>query len=289
MESQTATTKNVSRKNTKKNETEVAAASNATATVVAAPAETTTTEKKKTSRSKKTETETIVETKSEEVATPVSAESETAPVVSYSSAELLARAAKLAEESAQLTKDIKTMKEFETENVKEFYTNFDKTVKNVASAQTHMTNLLLKDVVASERQKQKKTKKAEKTPSDPSSHPLNTLRNTLPFVTKAMGKADGEQVSRNEVQKFVNQLIKDKKDSDYQVKINGEVQKSIFYINKGALGEFFKNIQAEIKKRGFKQEQVDMGYFDKDGNLPEHIQYKMLMGYVSYCFPPTTA
>lgn len=284
MESQTATTKNVSRKNTKKNETEVAAA-----TVVAAPAETTTTEKKKASRAKKTETETIVETKSEEVATPVSAESETAPAVSDSPAELIARAVKLAEESAQLTKDIKTMKEFETENVKEFYTNFDKTVKNVASAQTHMTNLLLKEVVASEKQKQKKTKKAEKTPSDPSSHPLNTPRNTLPFVLKAMGKADGEQVSRNEVQKFVNQLIKDKKDSDYQVKINGEVQKSIFYINKGALGEFFKNIQAEIKKRGFKQEQVDMGYFDKDGNLPEHIQYKMLMGYVSYCFPPTTA
>lgn len=290
----TSVTKTVSRKssNKNKNETEV---------VASAPAETvtTTTEKKKTSRSKKMEVEAagtasaVIEEKSdEEVETPSPTESASAvsaPTESSLATEILERVAELALATEQLGKDMKNMKEFNMETAKALYVNFDKIVKNTNGFQTYTTNIILKRIIAEEKKSTKGKKKAEKTPSDPSTHAINTLRNTLPFVLEAMGKSEGEQVSRNEVQKFINNMIKTGKDMEYQVKIDGEIQKSVFYINKGKLGEFFGHIEEEVKRRGFIREKIDMGYFDEEGNLPEYIQYKMLMGYVSFCFPPAAS
>lgn len=293
----TSVTKTVSRKssNKNKNETEV---------VASAPAETvtTTTEKKKTSRSKKMDVEAagtasaVIEVKSdEEVETPSPTESTesasavSAPTESALAIEILERVAQLALATEQLGKDMKNMKEFNMETAKALYVNFDKIVKNTNGFQTYTTNIILKRIVAEEKKSNKGKKKSEKTPSDPSTHAINTLRNTLPFVLEAMGKSEGEQVSRNEVQKFINNMIKTGKDTEYQVKIDGEIQKSVFYINKGELGEFFGHIEKEVKRRGFTQEKIDMGYFDEEGNLPECIQYKMLMGYVSFCFPPAAS
>lgn len=289
----TSVTKTVSRKssNKNKNETEV---------VASAPAEivTTTTEKKKTSRSKKIvveaadEAAAVIEVKSdEEVETPSPTESTSVstPTESSLATEILERVTNLVQVTEQLGKDMKNMKEFNMETAKALYVNFDKIMKNTNGFQTYTTNIILKRIVTDEKKSNKGKKKAEKTPSDPSTHAINTLRNTLPFVLEAMGKSEGEQVSRNEVQKFINNMIKAGKDTEYQVKIDGEIQKSVFYINKGELGEFFGNIEKEVKRRGFTQEKIDMGYFDEEGNLPECIQYKMLMGYVSFCFPPPAA
>lgn len=299
MESQTTATKNASRKNAKKTETESVAATTAPAVVSVTAVQETTTEKKKekVSRSKKNETETttteaknetIIEAKSEENI-PSPTVSETTPVVSFSVDEYVERSSQLADESAQIANILKkNLKQIDGEKSKELIANFDKISKNFTSALIHIANVLQKENAVYEKEKNKSENKKNSTPkvaANPSSYAINKPKETLPFVLKSMGKQEGELVSRNQVQNHMISLIKNNL-IDYQVTKEGKVDNKVFYINKGVLGDFFKNVEQEVKRRGFKPEQVKKGYFDENGNLPEYAEYNMLMGYASFCFPP---
>ncbi len=275
----------------KKTETAASAAAPAPVVEATTVAETTTTEKKTRGGKKAAAAESATaspastEEKNESI---IEAAPEGGETTMTDSQEVLTHMTLVAEQLGQLKTKFKSVKEFNVEFSKQFKKIFAKIERDVNEVDGHFSDVLIKIQTTAEKKAGTRAKRTTTASPNPDRvHPLKTPRTAYPFVIKAMGKADGTQVSRNEVQQHVSKMIQAGKDGAYKVIENGEVQKSYFYINKGELGEFFKNIQAEFDKNGATDHEKEMGYVGANGKLPEKIQYKMLMGYVSKCFPPS--
>ncbi len=291
------TTQKTGRKPASKKQENAAAATTSTTNVVentVAAAVETTNEKK--TRGKKAASATTSPIVNEE-ASPIQNEEtieaspENGDEVMSDAQEVLANMSVLSEQIIQLYAKFKTVKEFDSEFSKQFKKTFSKIERGVNEIDGHFSDVLVKIQTAGEKlagKKQRKSKTASPS-SENKVHAVNTPKLAHPFVVKAMKLADGTHVSRTDVQKFIGNMIKAHKDDEYKVVVNGETQKSLFHINKGELGEFFKNIQAEFDKNGATEHEKKMGYVDANGKLPTQISYKMLMGYYSKCFPPSTS
>ncbi len=287
------TNQKAGRKTATKKETTTVAAATTTNVVENTPAVETTNEKKPRAKKNAAAVETVAQ--NIETASPiqtdetVQASPESNDEVMSDAQEVLSNMSVISEQFTQLYAKFKSIKEFNSEFSKQFKKTFSKIERSVNDFDGHFSDVLIKVQTAAEKSSGKKSKSKSKTDSPSSEnkvHAVNTPKPAHAFVVKAMGLAEGTPVSRTDVQKFIGGMIKAHKDDDYKVVVNGETQKSLFYINKGELGAFFKNIQAEFDKNGATEHEKKMGYVGANGKLPEQISYKMLMGYYSKCFPP---
>ncbi len=273
---------------TKKETTAASAATNVAATAPVVENNEKTEKKPRSKKSATTETAAAVEvettTSNDET---IEAAPENSNETMSDAQEVLAHMSVLSEQMAQLSTKFKSVKDFDSEFSKQFKKTFGIIERSVNVIDGHFSDVLVKIQTAAEKKAGTKAKRAKTTsPADPNKvHPLKAPKTAHDFVVAALKKPAGTQVSRHEVHSYISDLVKAHKDDDYKVTVNGEVQKKFFYINKGELGAFFKNIQSEFTKQGATEKDIAMGYVDANNKLPEYTSYNKLMGYVSKCFP----
>ncbi len=183
----------------------------------------------------------------------------------------------------------------ELAHVNELLMNINKNMKNADISnpltkkifisfrdQSHKFEKAYLTQIAKESSKRGKATKEPREPRnvDPEKMAANLLYSVNPEILAFMGQPENQKLSRTDVQKFIYKL---RKEENYVKDDKGAyLKKKPFYITKNdQLGRFFEIIRKIMTKNGVQETDVQKGYIQQDGTLPEFIYITSMFGYVA--------
>jgi hypothetical protein len=186
----------------------------------------------------------------------------------------------------------------ELSHVNELLMNINKNMKNadISNPLTQKIYIAFRDqshkfektyltLLAKASSKKGKATKEPRAPRnvDPEKMAVNQLHSVHPEILAFMGQPANQKLSRTDVQKFIYTLRSE--DSFVKDETGAFLKKKPFYITKNdQLGRFFAIVRKIMTANGPQEADVQKGYIQQNGNLPEYIYSTSIFGYVAKVF-----
>ncbi len=186
----------------------------------------------------------------------------------------------------------------ELSHVNELLMNINKNMKNadISNPLTQKIYIAFRDqshkfektyltLLAKASSKKGKVAKETRAPRNvnPENMAANQLRSVHPEILAFMGQPADQKLSRTDVQRFIYGLRS--KDSIVKDETGAFLKKKPFYITKNdQLGRFFAIVRKIMTANGPQDADVQKGYIQQNGNLPEYIYNTSIFGYVPKVF-----